>query len=99
MSQHQTQRFTNFTKSQMDAGLSLHHLPADAPSQLADAFRAGAEWGAQQSQDAKLREAVEALLSNEEHAASGGMRTYQIGSQTWEIWEAVRQAMLAEGNK
>lgn len=53
MSQHKTQQFTNFTKSRMDAGLSLHRLPTDAPSQLADAFRAGAEWGAQQSQDAK----------------------------------------------
>ena len=40
-----------------------------------------------------LREAADALLSNEEHAWSGGMRTYQEGSPTWEIWEAVRQAM------
>ena len=40
-----------------------------------------------------LREAVEALLSNEEHATSGGMRSYAVGSPTWDLWEYVRQAM------
>jgi hypothetical protein len=47
--------------------------------------------------DHKLREAVYALLSNEEHAVSGGMRSYAVGSQTWEIWEAVRVAAAPQG--
>ena len=42
-----------------------------------------------------LLEAVDALLSNEEHATSGGMRSYQVGSQTWELWEDLRKARLA----
>lgn len=45
--------------------------------------------------DFALRYAVDALLSNEEHAVSGGMRSYAEGSQTWEIWEAVRVAVAA----
>lgn len=47
MSQHQKTDFPNFTKSQMDQGLILHHLPHDKPSQLADSFRAGAAWGSE----------------------------------------------------
>lgn len=42
-----------------------------------------------------LLEAVDALLSNEEHATSGGMRSYQVGSHTWELWEDLRKARLA----
>lgn len=45
------------------------------------------------AQDALL-EAVDALISNEEHATSGGMRSYQVGSQTWELWEALRDAAI-----
>ncbi len=37
--------FSHFTKQEMDAGLALHHLKTDDPSQLSDCFRAGAEWG------------------------------------------------------
>lgn len=40
----------------------------------------------------QLREAADALLSNEEHATSGGMRSYQKGSPTWELWEDLRAA-------
>jgi hypothetical protein len=47
------------------------------------------------SEAGTLLEAVDALLSNEEHAVSGGMRSYQVGSQTWELWEDVRKARLA----
>lgn len=47
MSQHQKTDFPNFTKSQMDQGLILHHLPHDKPSQLADSFRNGAVWGSE----------------------------------------------------
>lgn len=39
---------------------------------------------------AQAVEDIDALLSNEEHATSGGMRSYQIGSPTWELWEAVK---------
>lgn len=42
-----------------------------------------------------LREAVEAVLSNEEHAFSGGMRSYAKGSQTWQVYEDLRQALTA----
>lgn len=38
------------TPEQMDAGLRLHRLEAIKPSQLADAFRAGAKWGYRQRQ-------------------------------------------------
>lgn len=44
MSQHKTTDFKHFTKEQMDAGLVLHRLPVDTPSQLSDGFRSGAEW-------------------------------------------------------
>lgn len=50
MSQHQKTDFPNFTKPQLDAALKLHGLPGDKPSQLADSFRNGAEWGASQKE-------------------------------------------------
>jgi len=40
-----------------------------------------------------LLEAAEAVLSNEEHAVSGGMRSYQEGSQTWQVYEDLRKAV------
>ena len=43
-----------------------------------------------------LRDAAEALLSNEEHAVSGGMRSYQVGSFTHELWEDLRRAAIAK---
>jgi hypothetical protein len=42
-----------------------------------------------------LVEAADALLSNEEHAVSGGMRKYQKGSPTWQLWEDLRTAARA----
>ncbi len=42
-----------------------------------------------------LREAVEAVLSNEEHAFSGGMSSYAKGSPTWQVYEDLRQALAA----
>ncbi len=41
---------------------------------------------------AHLVEAADVLLSNEEHAASGGMCNYQKGSPTWHAWEDLRRA-------
>ncbi len=41
----------------------------------------------------RLREAAEAVLTNEEHAFSGGMRSYQKGSQTWQVYEDLRAAL------
>jgi hypothetical protein len=41
---------------------------------------------------ANLREAAWAVLSNEEHAFSGGMRNYQIGSPTWQVYQDLRTA-------
>jgi hypothetical protein len=46
MSHHAKTDFVHFTKQQLDNGLSLHRLSTDSPSQLADAFRSGAEWAA-----------------------------------------------------
>ena len=42
-----------------------------------------------------LREAAYAVLSNEEHAFSGGMRSYQKGSDTWQVYEDLRIAAIA----
>ena len=42
-----------------------------------------------------LREAVEAVLANEEHAFSGGMRRYVKGSPTWQVYEDLRKALAA----
>lgn len=39
-----------------------------------------------------LIDAADALLSNEEHALSGGMRSYRKGSPTWQLWEDLRVA-------
>jgi hypothetical protein len=39
-----------------------------------------------------LREAAWAVLSNEEHAFSGGMRNYQIGSPTWQVYQDLKTA-------
>ena len=52
---------------------------------------------AKQEEVARLREAAEAVLSNEEHAFSGGMRNYQKGSQTWQVYEDLRIALTAPG--
>lgn len=41
-----------------------------------------------------IREAVDAVLTNEEHAYSGGMRSYQNGSPTWQVYEDLRIAIL-----
>jgi len=49
--------------------------------------------------NARLLEAVEALLSNEEHAVSCGLHSYAIGSQTWKLWENLRIAAEAEAKK
>lgn len=43
----------------------------------------------------ELREAAAAVVSNEEHAFSGGMRKYAEGSQTWQVYEDLRIAMEA----
>lgn len=37
-------------------------------------------------------EAADAVLSNEEHALSGGMRSYKKGSPTWEAYDNLRRA-------
>ena len=44
-----------------------------------------------------LRHAAEELLSNEEHAVSGGRRSYQKGSPTWILWEGLRFAAALKG--
>lgn len=54
---------------------------------------------AKQEEVVRLREAAEAVLSNEEHAFSGGMRNYQKGSQTWQVYEDLRIALTAPGEK
>lgn len=46
MSLHKVEQFQLLSKGEMDEGLRLHHLEAEAPSQLSDAFRAGAQWAA-----------------------------------------------------
>ena len=46
-----------------------------------------------------LREAAEAVLSNEEHAFSGGMRKYQKGSPTWQVYEDLRAALNTSTTK
>ena len=38
-------------------------------------------------------EAADAVLTNEEHAFSGGMRSYKEGSPTWEVYNALREAV------
>ncbi len=43
----------------------------------------------------RLMEAADALLANEEHAESGGMRTYQKGSPTWKLWRELRAATVS----
>ncbi|MGZ3235751.1 MAG: hypothetical protein ACXU8A_00075 [Burkholderiaceae bacterium] len=42
-----------------------------------------------------LVDAADAVISNEEHAFSGGMTKYQKGSQTWQIYEDLRCAVKA----
>jgi hypothetical protein len=43
---------------------------------------------------AGVTEAVCELLSNEDHALSGGIpRGYSEGSQTWDLWEQLRQVV------
>lgn len=47
-------------------------------------------------QPAGVVEALEALVSNEDHAVSGGIpRSYQIGSDTWQLWEDARAALAS----
>lgn len=42
----------------------------------------------------RLREALDGLVTNEDHAVSAGIpRGYQPGSTTWELWEAARAAL------
>lgn len=45
-----------------------------------------------QTKLAILREAADEILSNEEHATSGGMRSYAPGSQTALLWDALKAA-------
>jgi hypothetical protein len=40
----------------------------------------------------RVCESADAVLTNEEHAFSGGMRTYKAGSPTWETYDNLRQA-------
>lgn len=40
-----------------------------------------------------LFEAACAVLTNNDHAFSGGMASYQKGSQTWEVYEELRAAL------
>lgn len=42
-----------------------------------------------------LLDAIDAVLSNQEHAFSGGMCSYQKGSQTWQVYEDLRLAHIA----
>ena len=44
MSLHVKDDFQFFSKEELDAGLQLHRLSYDIPSQAADCFRNGAEW-------------------------------------------------------
>ena len=43
-------------------------------------------------QNNALIDAIDAVLSNQEHAFSGGMCHYQKGSQTWQVYEDLRIA-------
>ena len=38
-------------------------------------------------------EAADAVLTNEEHAFSGGMRSYKQGSPTWEVYDNLRRRL------
>lgn len=83
-----------------DAADELDRLTADCEKFANQTFKAKAEAKtlvdhANAERDA-LRDAAEALLSNEEHAVSGGMRSYQVGSFTHELWEDLRRAALAK---
>ncbi len=42
-----------------------------------------------------LSEAASAVYSNEEHAFSGGMRSYKKGSPTWQVYEDLRLALAS----
>lgn len=44
-----------------------------------------------------LLNAVDALLSNEEHRVSEGVRDYQKGSPTWKYWKDLSDARKAVG--
>jgi len=43
-----------------------------------------------------LREVLEALISNNEHAESGGMVSYQKGSPTWQLWRDAEAAIAQQ---
>lgn len=50
MSHHKQEDFSGIPKFAMDMGLASHGLESDKPSQLSDAFRAGAAWAHQRAQ-------------------------------------------------
>ena len=58
----------------------------------AEVARVVAELAEYKAKLAEVIEASEALLYNEEHAASGGMRSYQKGSPTDLLWGDLRKA-------
>lgn len=65
MSDHKKTQFMYFTKEDMDKGLSLHRLPTDTPSQLADSFRAGAQWAVGKYLDALIPSHQPAIDKNQ----------------------------------
>lgn len=54
MSHHKEPLPGILSKEELDDGLKLHHLAHDTPSQLSDAFRAGAQWAAKLLSDYEI---------------------------------------------
>jgi hypothetical protein len=67
------------------------HLAALVDQCRAETARLSAEKKALAEALENLLEATSALLSNEEHAVSGGMHNYQKGSPTWQLWADLRK--------
>lgn len=74
----------------MHPATPLTQLSQQEYSQL---LKKAAEADALRDQLFTIREAVDVVLTNEEHAFSGGMCKYQKDSPTWQAYEDLREAV------